>query len=71
MLFEKPYGWLSAHFFSIGEEKVMVPLITGVGNMTLRAGKVISRLQTGNTSFYVFGMVAGILVFLLITLFAN
>ncbi len=71
MLFEKPYGWISAHFFSIGEEKVMVPLMTGVGNMTLRAGKVISRLQTGNTSFYVFGMVAGILVFLLITLFVN
>ncbi|MFT3884565.1 MAG: NADH-quinone oxidoreductase subunit L [Flavobacteriales bacterium] len=68
-LFEKPYGWLSTTLFTFGENKVMVPLMNGVGNITLRAGKMARRLQTGNASFYLFGMVAGIIVFLLLTLY--
>lgn len=68
-LFEKPFGWLSTTFFTFGENKVMVPLMNGFGNMTLRAGKVVRRLQTGNASFYLFAMVAGIIVFLLLTLY--
>ena len=47
----------------------MVPLMNGVGNVTLRAGKVMRRIQTGNASLYLFGMVAGIIVFLALTLF--
>ncbi|MBS1581392.1 MAG: NADH-quinone oxidoreductase subunit L [Bacteroidetes bacterium] len=68
-LFEKPYGWLSTTLFTFGENKVMTPLMNGVGNVTLRAGKVVRRLQTGNASFYLFAMVAGIIVFLLLTLY--
>jgi NADH-quinone oxidoreductase subunit L len=67
-LFEKPFGALSSGLFRFGEEKVMVPLMNGVGNLTLRTGKVMRRLQTGNASFYLFAMVVGIIVFLLITL---
>ncbi|MEZ4808653.1 MAG: hypothetical protein R2815_14410, partial [Flavobacteriales bacterium] len=70
-LFERPYGWFSTVFLSFGEEKVMVPLMNGVGNMTLRAGKVLRRAQTGNASFYLFGMVLGIIVLLVITLYAG
>ena len=68
-LFEKPFGGLSTSFFSFGEEKVMVPLMNGVGNVTLRAGKVMRRLQTGNASFYLFAMVVGIIAFLVLTLY--
>ena len=68
-LFEKPFGVLSSWFLSFGEEKVMVPLMNGVGNVTLRAGKVMRRLQTGNASFYLFAMVAGIIAFLALTLY--
>ena len=68
-LFEKPYGWFSERFSSFGEGRVMVPLMNGVGNLTLRSGKLLRRLQTGNVSFYLFGMVVGIIVFLMITLY--
>lgn len=70
-LFEKPYGWLSTQFARVGEDRIFVPLMNGVGNLTLRAGKVARRLQTGNASFYLFAMVAGIIVFLLITLYGG
>ncbi len=67
-LFERPYGWLSTTFRSVGEDKIIVPLMNGAGNVTLRAGKLLRRLQTGNASFYLFAMVAGILILLWITL---
>ena len=42
---------------------------TGAWNVTLRAGKVMRRLQTGNASFYLFAMVVGIIAFLALTLY--
>jgi NADH-quinone oxidoreductase subunit L len=68
-LFEKPYGWLSSKFSSIGEDRVMVPLMNGAGRVTQRAGQVLRLAQTGNMSFYLFAMVAGIIVFLIMTLY--
>ncbi|MBK6829268.1 MAG: NADH-quinone oxidoreductase subunit L [Flavobacteriales bacterium] len=70
-LFEKPYGWFSTRFHSIGEKGVMVPLMNGVGDAALRAGNVVRKLQTGNASFHLLAMVCGIIVFLLITLLSN
>ncbi|MBK7384057.1 MAG: NADH-quinone oxidoreductase subunit L [Flavobacteriales bacterium] len=70
-LFEKPYGWLSEHFHSIGELRIMVPLQNGVGEAALRVGNVVRKLQTGNASFHLLAMVAGIILFLVITLLSN
>ncbi|MBL0125887.1 MAG: NADH-quinone oxidoreductase subunit L [Flavobacteriales bacterium] len=70
-LFEKPYGWLSEHFHSIGELRIMVPLQNGVGEAALRVGNVVRKLQTGNASFHLLAMVAGIIIFLVITLLSN
>ncbi|MBL0036176.1 MAG: NADH-quinone oxidoreductase subunit L [Flavobacteriales bacterium] len=69
MLFEKPYGWFSSKFSSIGEDRVMVPLMNGAGRVTQKAGQVLRLVQTGNMSFYLFAMVAGIIVFLIMTLY--
>jgi NADH-quinone oxidoreductase subunit L len=69
-LFEKPYSWLSAHFFSIGENKLMTPLMVGVGHTAQRAGKLLRRMQNGNMSFYLFGMVVGVIAFLVWTLYS-
>ena len=69
-LFEKPYGWLSAHFFSIGERKLMTPLMVGVGGSTQRFGKLLRRLQTGNMSFYLLAMVVGMLLLMAWTLYS-
>ncbi|MCC7501467.1 MAG: NADH-quinone oxidoreductase subunit L [Flavobacteriales bacterium] len=68
-LFEKPYGWFSSKFSSIGEDRVMVPLMNGAGRVTQKAGQVLRLAQTGNMSFYLFAMVAGIIVFLIMTLY--
>lgn len=67
-LVEKPFGWLSRHLFSFGEGKVAVPLTVGTGKTTLGLGELVRKVQSGNTSFYLFGMMAGVVVLLLITL---
>ncbi len=70
-LFEKPYSWLSGTFHGVGEGRIMVPLMNGAGRLTQRAGQVLRLAQTGNMSFYLFAMVAGIVVFLLMTLYGR
>jgi len=69
-LFEKPFGWLSAHFFSIGERMLMTPLMVGAGSTTQRFGKVLRRLQSGNMSFYLLAMVVGMLLLMAWTLYS-
>ena len=68
-LFEKPYSWISRHFFGIGEEKIAVPATVGTGKAALGLGEWLRKVQTGNTSFYLFGMMVGVVVLLIITLF--
>ena len=70
-LFEKPFGWFSTQFFAFGEEKVMTPLMVGAGSITLRLGQLVRRIQTGNASFHLMAMVAGTLIFLIITLLST
>jgi NADH-quinone oxidoreductase subunit L len=67
-LFEKPFSWLSRHGFSFGENKLAVPLTAGTGKATLGLGELVRKVQTGATGFYLFGMMVGGVVFLLILL---
>lgn len=67
-LFEKPYGWLSTNLSALLEQRVMQPLMVGVGTTTERLGDLLRRAQTGNMSTYLFAMVAGLLIFLFLTL---
>jgi NADH-quinone oxidoreductase subunit L len=70
-LFEKPYAWISTHLHSIGEKRIMVPLMNGTGDAAVRLGGLVRKLQTGNASFHLLAMVGGLLIFLLITLLSN
>jgi len=67
-LFEKPFGWMSRHFFSFGENKLTVPLTVGTGNAAQGLSEWLRKVHTGNTGFYLFGMMVGVVVLLLITL---
>lgn len=67
--FERPYSWFSAHFDSIAERKLMVPLMVGTGGAANKLGKALRRLQSGNMSFYLFGMVVGLIALLAWTLY--
>jgi NADH-quinone oxidoreductase subunit L len=69
-LFEKPYTWFSKQFNNVGERMVMVPIMNGTGRWANKTGKAMRMLQSGNMSFYLFGMVAGIVLFLVITIYA-
>ena len=67
-LFEKPFGFLSDFFFNKVENKVLDPAVDGIGLTTLRLGTLVRKLQQGNISFYLFAMVAGILLFIVFIL---
>jgi NADH-quinone oxidoreductase subunit L len=67
-LLEKPFGTLSDFFFNKVENTVLDPVVDGVGTATSRLGTLVRRLQPGNMSFYLFAMVAGILLFIVFIL---
>ena len=52
----------------LSQQRVMQPLMVGVGTTTERLGDLLRRAQTGNMSTYLFAMVAGLLIFLFLTL---
>jgi NADH-quinone oxidoreductase subunit L len=65
---EKPFGKLSGFLFNNVEKKVLDPLVDGVGDLTSEIGTFTRQLQRGNLSFYLFAMVAGILLFIVFIL---
>jgi NADH-quinone oxidoreductase subunit L len=67
-VFEKPFGSLSDFFFSKIENIILDPAVDGFGYATSRFGSLVRRLQRGNISFYLFAMVAGILLFIIFIL---
>jgi NADH-quinone oxidoreductase subunit L len=67
-VFEKPFGALSDFLFNFIENKVLDPVVDGVGSATSWVGSLVRRLQRGNIGFYLFAMVAGILLFIVFIL---
>jgi len=67
-VFEKPLGYLSDFFFNKVENTVLDPAVDGIGTLTARFGTLVRKLQQGNMSFYLFTMVAGILLFIIFIL---
>ncbi len=67
-LFEKHFGYLSDFFFHKIENTVLDPVVDEIGAATSRFGTMVRRLQPGNMSFYLFAMVAGILLFIVFIL---
>ncbi len=67
-VFEKPFGFLSDFFYHKIENTVLDPAVDSIGQVTEHAGTLLRRLQKGNMSFYLFAMVAGILLFIIFIL---
>jgi NADH-quinone oxidoreductase subunit L len=67
-LFEKPLGAVSDFLFNKVENRVLDPFVDSIGTATSRLGTMVRRLQPGNMSFYLFAMVAGILLFIVFIL---
>jgi NADH-quinone oxidoreductase subunit L len=67
-VFEKPFGFLSDFFYNKVENTVLDPAVDTIGLTTTRIGTLLRKLQQGNMSFYLFAMVAGILLFIVFIL---
>jgi len=67
-LFEKPFGKISDFLYNKVENTIIDPFVDGVGTVTSKLGTLTRRLQRGNLSFYLFAMVAGILLFIVFIL---
>jgi len=68
LVFEKPFGNLSNFLFKKVETNVLNPIVDGIGDSTSKMGTLTRKLQRGNMSFYLFAMVAGILLFIIFIL---
>jgi NADH-quinone oxidoreductase subunit L len=65
---EKPFGYCSDFLFKKVETSILNPAVDEVGMLTSRLGALTRKLQRGNMSFYLFAMVAGILLFIVFIL---
>ncbi|MEO6167064.1 MAG: NADH-quinone oxidoreductase subunit L [Chitinophagales bacterium] len=63
-----PLQSIGDFFSDIFEKKVIDASVNGLGNFTVYLGSQLRRIQTGNIGFYVFAMVAGIILMLLFSL---
>ena len=66
--FEKPFGNLSVFLFRKVETTILDPAVSQIGRATATLGTLTRKLQQGNISFYLFAMVAGILLFIVFIL---
>ncbi len=67
-VFEKPFGRFSDFLFKKVETVILDQAVDEVGMMTSRMGTLTRKLQQGNISFYLFAMVAGIILFIVFIL---
>jgi len=64
-----PLTWLSDKLYSIVELKMVDALVEGVGTTVSSLSRIFRFLQSGNVSFYLFFMVVGIILVLVLNLF--
>ncbi|MGB3075706.1 MAG: NADH-quinone oxidoreductase subunit L, partial [Chitinophagales bacterium] len=61
----KPLGIIGDFFTNTIEKNIIDGTVNGMGNFTIYLGSQFRKIQTGNIGFYVFAMVAGIILMLL------
>lgn len=67
LIIRRPLDAFSTFFYKIIDTKFVDGIVNGLGWSTSEASKGIRLLQTGNTGFYIFMMVVGIISLLLYT----
>lgn len=66
-LIRKPLDALSVFFYRVVDLLAIDGFINGLGKLSVRSGKGLRLLQTGNVGFYIFMMVASIIAILIFT----
>jgi NADH-quinone oxidoreductase subunit L len=67
MIIRKPLDAVSNVFYKFMDLQIVDGIVNGIGNAVKGLGSAIRLLQTGNISFYIVGMVTGIILILLFT----
>jgi NADH-quinone oxidoreductase subunit L len=67
-LFVKPSLWISDKLHQVIELKFIDGIVNGIGDLVIRTGNTLRLIQTGNTGFYLFMMVIGIILILFLNL---
>lgn len=67
MLIRRPLDAISGFFYKVFDKKIVDGIVNGLGWSTSEASKGVRLLQSGNTGFYIFMMVVGIISLLLYT----
>ena len=65
----KPLNGLASFSYKFLELIAVDAIVNGVGKLVVFISGQARKLQTGNTGFYIFAMVIGILVILALNLF--
>ena len=68
-IFVKPVQWCSAQIYRFIELDFIDGIVNGVGRVTNWSGRHIRLVQTGNIGFYIFIMVIGIFLMVLLNTF--
>jgi NADH-quinone oxidoreductase subunit L len=63
----KPLDFLSGAFHKFLDTQLIDGIVNGIGSAVRSLGSMIRMLQTGNISFYVTGMVVGVVLIILLT----
>jgi NADH-quinone oxidoreductase subunit L len=66
MLFVRPIERFSVMFHNIVDKQLIDGIVNGIGESVSVASDAVRRLQTGNIEFYLFCMVGGIILILLL-----
>ncbi|MFM7022997.1 MAG: NADH-quinone oxidoreductase subunit L [Flavobacteriales bacterium] len=61
----RPFQLLGNALENIIENRVIDPVVNAFGTFSVRKGNFVKQLQQGNTGFYIFGIVAGVVLILI------
>jgi NADH-quinone oxidoreductase subunit L len=65
----RPFSWLSDKLYSVMELKIVDAVVEGVGAMVISLSRAFRYLQSGSVTFYLFFMILGIILVLVLNLF--
>lgn len=66
---KNPLNQLSDVTYTFIEKGLLDGIVNGLGSITLWKGSVLRKVQTGNTGFYIFAMVFGLIVLFILQFF--
>jgi NADH-quinone oxidoreductase subunit L len=68
LLIVNPMLWLSRFLHRVVEIRAIDRIVNGLGNLVVWTGNTVRYIQTGNVGFYMFIMILGIILVLVLNI---